>query len=80
MGEIKNELAKSFRQSQEKYTYYIIALNVTAIGYVSQQTYGGIARCSFVFLILAVVSWLIGAYKGLKFIQLSLNTMYLNHD
>ena len=34
MGEIKNELAKSFRQSQEKYTYYIIALNVIGQEYL----------------------------------------------
>ena len=79
MGEIKNDLARSFRQSQEKYTYYIVALNVTAIGYVSQQTYGEIFRSSYLLLMLAIVAWLFSAFKGLEFVQLTLSNLYENH-
>lgn len=80
MGAVKDDLAQSFRQSQEKYVYYLIALNITAIGFVAQQTFGEAYRMSLLLLLLSVGSWLYGAYSGLKFLQLSISTLYANYN
>ncbi len=80
MGTVKDDLAQKFRQSQEKYVYYLIALNITAIGFATQQTFGEAYRMSLWLLLLSVGSWLYGAYSGLKFLQLSISTLYANYN
>ena len=72
----KRETEYQFTQMQDKYIYYIGALSVTSIGFAVQQTLGQPIKHSFIPLALAIISWGISIYKGLKFIELKLNTLY----
>lgn len=72
----KRETESQFTQMQDKYIYYIGALSVTSIGFAVQQTLGQPITYSFIPLALAIISWGISIYKGLKFIELKLNTLY----
>jgi hypothetical protein len=79
MGSFKNDLAQNFRQSQEKYVYYIVALNITAIGFVAHQTYDEKLRISLWILLPSIVLWLYSAYNGLEFLKLNISTLFANH-
>jgi hypothetical protein len=65
------QLHKEFREKQEKYTYYIIALCVTAIGFSVLQTTGQPLKVMQLPLAVAVISWGISIYCGLQFIGTS---------
>ncbi len=78
-GDLKSsqrETENQFTQMQDKYIYYIGALSVTSIGFAVQQTLGQPLKYSFIPLASAIISWGISIYKGLKFIELKLNTLY----
>jgi hypothetical protein len=79
MGETKDELVKSFRQSQEKYVYYIVALNITAVGFVAHETYDEKLRVSLWILLPSIGLWLYSVYNGLEFLKLNLSTLFANH-
>ena len=76
----KLELYRLFNQKQEKYTYYIIALSVTCIGYSVHMTNGK----SLVFwqwpLGIAILSWGLSVYLGLKYIRTGLSVIHDNID
>lgn len=72
------ELYKQFNQKQENYTYYIIAFSVAAIGYAIHQTGGVPYKYSQIPLGIAVLSWGLSVFLGLRFIRLVISTVYTN--
>lgn len=80
MEEEKRELRKYFREQQEKYNYYIIALCVAAIGYSIHFTMGEALKWSQIPLGLAIVFWGVSIYCGLTFQKYVISSFYNNHD
>ena len=67
MNEIQFNIQKEFREKQEKYVYYLIALSVSAIGFSVYKTENQSLAYSQIPLALAVLSWSISIFCGLKF-------------
>lgn len=79
----QKELKKEYRERQEKYVYYVIALCVTAIGFSVYNTMGRSIKYSQLPLAFAVCSWAISILCGLRFIgnqigALRINTIFLD--
>lgn len=77
--EAQIDLQKQFREKQEKYVYYIIALCVAAIGFSVTKTSGDILRWSQLPLGIAVLCWGLSIYCGLKFIAYVLSNLFANN-
>jgi hypothetical protein len=75
----QKEIQSQFRQQQQKYTYYIIALCVTAIGFSIHITLGQALNYSQIPLALAVISWGISVYCGFRFITYGLIILFANN-
>lgn len=75
----QTELQGQFRQQQERYIYYLIALAVTSIGFSVYQTSGVPLRYSQLPLGVAVICWALSIYCGLRFIQYSMHGLFLNN-
>ena len=76
--EMQNEIQKQFRDKQEKYVYYLIALCVASIGFSITKTTGESLKLIQIPLALAVISWGLSIYCGLTFMSFVLSTLYAN--
>lgn len=76
---VQEELIKQFREQQQKYAYYIIALCVAGIGFSVQQTLGTKLSLTQIPLAVAILSWCISIYLGLKFLNIQIAAIYKNH-
>lgn len=76
----QEEIRTQYRQQQEKYIYYIIALCVAAIGFSVHKTIGLPLKWTQVPLGIAVLSWGMSIYYGLRFLRGGLNILYDNHN
>jgi hypothetical protein len=79
MSEIQKELRLQFRQQQEKFVYYIIALSVSAIAFSIYRTNGEHLKFTQIPLALAVLSWGISIYCGISFLKYSISILYNNN-
>jgi hypothetical protein len=79
MPEERREIAKLFRDQQEKYTYYIIALSVTSIGFAVYKSSEQSLSLSHIPLGIAVTSWCLSIFFGFKFIRFIIASIYLNY-
>jgi hypothetical protein len=79
MADEQLEIQKQFRQQQEKYVYYVIALAVAAIGFSVLKTNGQPLRFSQIPLAMAVLSWGLSIFCGLRFLKLITSTLYANN-
>jgi len=79
MDEI-SDLNKQYREKQEKYIYYIIALSVTSIGFSIYKTTGVAFNWFQISLAAAVISWGISIYSDLTFIKYVVSNMYSNSE
>lgn len=68
MNDIENAI-QSYRAEQSKYTYYIVALCVTGIGFSASQTMGRQLELSMWPLGIAILFFGLSIYSGLKFIR-----------
>jgi hypothetical protein len=75
----QKEIQTLFRQQQEKYNYYLIALCVTEIGYAVHITLEQPLKYSQIPLAMAVAAWGLSVYFGLKFITYSLSILFANN-
>ena len=57
MGEIQFSIQQEFRDKQEKYVYYIIAISVSAIGFSVYKTENHQLNLSLIPLGFAVICW-----------------------
>ncbi|AOW16724.1 hypothetical protein LPB03_04250 [Polaribacter vadi] len=72
------ELQKQFRQKQEKYVYYVIALSVASIGFVVNQTNEESLNFYQIPAGLAILSWGYSVYCGLSFMKYIISTLFAN--
>lgn len=72
------ELHRLFRQQQEKYVYYIIALCVTAIGFSVYKTTGQELKWTQLPLAISVGCWGLSIFCGLRFLKYILSSIYVN--
>jgi ABC-type transport system involved in multi-copper enzyme maturation permease subunit len=80
MSDIQFNIQQEFREKQEKYVYYLIALSVSAIGFSIYRTENQSLAYSKIPLALAVISWSISIYCGLKFLKYVISNLYANND
>lgn len=80
MKEIQKEIQRQFRQQQEKYVYYILALTVSAIGFGIYKTSGLPLKWSQIPLGLSVICWSISIFFGLNFLKYVNGNLYLNNE
>lgn len=74
------EIQKQFRQQQEKFVYYIIALSVTSIGFSVYKTIGLPLKLIQIPLGIAVVSWGLSIFCGFNFLKYSISTLFSNNE
>ncbi|PCJ26768.1 MAG: hypothetical protein COA97_05080 [Flavobacteriales bacterium] len=75
---VREDLQKQFRQQQEKFIYYLLALSVTAIGFAIHKTTGLKLQFSQIPVGIAVFSWAISVYCGLMFLKYVIATLFVN--
>lgn len=80
MNDIQFNIQQEFREKQEKYVYYLIALSVSAIGFSIYKTQNQGLTCSQIPLALAVLSWSISIFCGLKFLKYVISNLYANNS
>lgn len=78
MADIKEDLIKQYREQQYKYAYYIVALCVAAIGFVTTQTLGKPLKLIQIPVGIAVVSWCTSIFLGLNYIKYQISGLYTN--
>jgi hypothetical protein len=74
------EIREAFRNQQQKYIYYLIALNVACIGFSVNITSGVALHYSHILLGIAIILWSISIFFGVKFIQLANSLLYENYE
>src|SRR5690606_10460858 len=79
-SKIQVDIQKQFREGQTKYRYYIIALCVAAIGFSIHETADSQIKLIQIPLAIAIVSWSLSIYFGLKAANTVLNALYKNNQ
>ena len=79
MRENQRELQRQFREQQEKYVYYVLALSVSAIGFAIYKSSDVPLKWSQIPLGLSVISWGLSVFCGLRFLQYVLSSLYANN-
>lgn len=77
--EEQREIQRQFRQQQEKYVYYLIALSVTAIGFSVYKTTGLKLMWIQLPLGISVACWGISVFCGLRFLKNIISSLYANN-
>lgn len=78
--EVQQDLQKQFRNQQQKYIYYIIALSVACIGFAVDKSMDQPLRLVQIPLGVSVLSWGLCIYFGFSHIQKTLAVMTHNSD
>lgn len=78
--ELQADLIKTFREQQQKYAYYIIALCVAGIGFGVQKTIGMPLRQTQIPLGVSILCWGISIYCGLQFLGVQIAALYKNSE
>ncbi|WP_425659237.1 hypothetical protein [Tenacibaculum ascidiaceicola] len=76
----QQEIQKQFRQQQEKFVYYLIALSVTSIGFSIYKTVGQPLKFTQIPLAVSVFSWGISIFCGFKFLKYVISTLFSNNE
>lgn len=79
MSEVQFSIQQEFRDKQEKYVYYIIAISASAIGFSVYKTENHVLDYSLLPLGLAVLSWSMSIFFGLKFLKYVISCLYANN-
>jgi hypothetical protein len=74
------EIQKHFRNQQEKYTYYLIALCVSAIGFSVFIAIGRKLSYSQIPLGISILAWGLSIFFGFKLIEMLLKLLSLNNE
>lgn len=80
MSEIQFNIQKEFREKQERYVYYLIALSVSAIGFSIHKTSNQSLSFYQIPLAIAVVCWVFSIFCGLKFLKYVISSLYNNNS
>lgn len=80
MSEItRHDIIKIFRERQDKFVYYLMGLNVAALGFTLSKTYE-MKHFSLndSFLAFALIGWLLSLINAFRWIQMQFNGMRLD--
>jgi hypothetical protein len=77
--DVQFNLQQEYREKQEKYVYYLIALSVSAIGFSIYKTDNQSLTFSQIPLGIAILSWSISIFCGLKFLKYIISNLYANN-
>lgn len=77
--DIQKEVHNQLKSSTEKFAYYIIALCVSCLGFAIYQTEDHVLDYSKIILLLAVLTWSISIYFGIKYIKNQQYGLYLSY-
>lgn len=80
MEEEQREIQNQFRQQQEKFVYYLIALSVTSIGFSVYKTIGQPLKLIQIPLGFSVISWGLSIFCGFNFLKFIISTLYSNNE
>jgi len=80
MSEIQFNIQQEFREKQEKYVYYLIAISVSAVGFSVYKTENHSLNISLLPLFFAVACWSASIFFGLKFLKYVISTLYANNS
>ena len=78
MSEMKTELTKAFRDRQDKFVYYVMGLNVAAIGFTISKTFEIKIEIDHIYVLVALLSWLTSILYGFYWINTQFNAMIQN--
>jgi len=80
MGELtRHDIMKIFRDRQDKFVYYIMGLNVAAIGFTLSKTYDIKSfNWNHLFLGFALLAWLLSIFSAFRWIQTEFSGMRLD--
>lgn len=78
--EEQREIQKQFRQQQEKFVYYLIALSVTSIGFSVYKTIDQPLKLIQIPLGISIISWGISIFCGFNFLKYLISTLYSNNE
>lgn len=78
MNDLANNLKKEFKERQEKLVYYLMALNVSCIGFSMYNGKEDVLNITILFFLIAVILWSTSVYFGLRFIKTQLSVLYDN--
>lgn len=77
--EEQRDIQRQYRQEQNKYTYFLIALSVSAIAFSVQKTINEPLLLRQIPLGLAVLFWAGSIYTGLTLLKRGLDILYTNN-
>lgn len=77
--EEQKEILNQFRQQQEKFVYYLIALSVTSIGFSIYKTTGQPLKLIQLPLGMSILCWGLSIYCGLRFLKYVISTLFANN-
>src|SRR5690606_35025426 len=75
----QTEMRVQFRQQQEKFVYYLIALSVTSIGFSIYKTTGQPLKWTQIPLGMSILCWGLSVFCGLRFLKYVISTSYANN-
>lgn len=75
---MKTELTKAFRDRQDKFVYYVMGLNVAAIGFTISKTFEIKIEIDHMYILVALLSWLSSILFGFYWINTQFNAMIQN--
>lgn len=78
MADREVEIFKEFKQSQNKYTYFLLAAAASAIALSLKRTEGLPLTYSMVLLGLAILSWGVSFYCGCTYLRYLGSSLYTN--
>ena len=77
--DLQKEALNQLRESNQKFSYYIIALCVSCIGFAIYQTKDEIIDYPKIAILIAVLSWGVSIFLGLNFMKNQQYGLYLSY-
>ena len=78
MSELINNLKKEYKERQEKLINYLMALDVSSIGFALYNGKNDELNYAQIFVFIAILCWAISILNAFKFIKKYLNAVYDN--
>jgi Mn2+/Fe2+ NRAMP family transporter len=79
-NEIRTQMGKEFKDRQDKFAYYLMGLNVAAIGFAISKTFDIQPEQSLIFVALALLCWLLSICLAFYWIFTQQNAVMLQSE
>jgi len=78
-AQLQSEIQKQLRESQNKFVYYILALNIASIGFSLSRTMDQMLNDTHIPLGLAIVLWGLSIYCAFSFVKVFQSGLMANN-